>query len=113
MIQQFMKSVFRARIWVYMVIIVVIAFGMYCIVLKNRHDFFLRRAALHEMLSHQYFYVDGGEGIAASLKELEDHHLRLREKYKYAASHPWLAVEPDPPGAVSQFEEEYILPHFK
>ena len=26
-----------------------------------------------------------------------DYHALLRRKYEYAASHPWLAVDPDPP----------------
>jgi hypothetical protein len=30
-------------------------------------------------------------------QRLLEHHTRLKEKYSYAASHPWLPVSPDPP----------------
>jgi hypothetical protein len=33
----------------------------------------------------------------AALREQRDHHRRLKEKYEWAAAHPWERVGPDPP----------------
>ena len=35
--------------------------------------------------------------ISAYLKRLLKYHSSMRQKYQYAAAHPWLFVPPDPP----------------
>jgi hypothetical protein len=38
--------------------------------------------------------------FAEYLDVLTDYYANLEHKYRYAASHPWLGVEPDPPHPV-------------
>jgi hypothetical protein len=37
------------------------------------------------------------DGFLRHLDELSNHFGALEQKYRYAASHPWLDVRPDPP----------------
>jgi hypothetical protein len=39
------------------------------------------------------------KAFAEHLDVARDHFAELERKYRYAASHPWLAVEPDPPSS--------------
>ena len=74
--------------------------------LLRRHDQFLRRAEYHEASvsitlacgpGHYSATNELGEDVRSwSLTRIEWHH-RLGEKYRRAASSPWLPVEPDPP----------------
>jgi hypothetical protein len=75
--------------------------------LGRRRSEYLRRAAYHADQG-RYGGDVFGDGVVlrfdpktrkrdiTSLAKIE-HHARLAEKYQYAAAHPWLPVEADPP----------------
>jgi hypothetical protein len=74
--------------------------------LRRRHDRFLRLAKHHEASSritwvrgiHTYSATnDLGEDVMRWSSAKIEWHRRLGERYRRAASSPWLPVEPDPP----------------
>jgi hypothetical protein len=73
--------------------------------LQRRHDRFLRLAEHHEA-SSSITYACGnrpsrtnglGEDVRRWPNGRIEWHRRLGEKYRRAASRPWLPVDPDPP----------------
>jgi hypothetical protein len=64
--------------------------------LQRRHDRFLHLAKHHEM---QSFKLTDDTGLDARMwsDAKFEWHRRLGEKYRRAATSPWLPVEPDPP----------------
>jgi hypothetical protein len=62
-----------------------------------------RHAAIEEETRDMADWVDEevmtpeGAASARELRKMAEHFGRLRRRYEYAASHPWLSVPPDPP----------------
>ena len=73
--------------------------------LQRRHDRFLRLAEHHEASSSittacgkRPSRTNGlGEDVRGWPNARIEWHRRLGEKYRRAASSPWMSVEPDPP----------------
>jgi hypothetical protein len=49
-------------------------------------------------LEFSEFQISGRwDGAIPLIRKMIIYHTRLRQKYEHSASHPWMAVDPDPP----------------
>jgi hypothetical protein len=82
-----------------MIVVALIAVVSGSFRLKRRSEEFRQRAAKHEWLSKP----GGGSMMGppevwmGELEVFQRYHDGMRRKYEYAAWHPWLSIEPDPP----------------
>jgi hypothetical protein len=62
---------------------------------ERKPRYFNGKRFLHE----RFFEADGTlkEHFARLFERNREHYAALERKYRYAAAHPWLGVEPDPP----------------
>ena len=77
-----------------MVVVAIVALGLWVQVLRTRRSAFLRVAETHRRQA-ALLRIDT-HGIVPP--DWFDRKERLARKYSYAAAHPWLPVEPGPPG---------------
>lgn len=74
-----------------LIVIVLVALVVSAVVLTWRAVTYGRQAALHDQ------YMNSERSFVGDSEELRQWHKQMLRKYEYAASHPWLTVEPDPP----------------
>lgn len=88
-----------------MIAIAILAVALGDIGMRRRSADFRRRAQDHARAGQWGGGSIGGsdEGLARMMNEIKEftsYHDRMRRKYEYAALHPWVWVEPDPPPPV-------------
>jgi hypothetical protein len=90
------------------ILIVVLSLAMWIAVLLQRRSKFLRTAQeWREVAELAKDDLEGrGPGSALGVDPEESRTLyayydRLTRKYEYAAAHPWLSIDPDPPNPLA------------
>jgi hypothetical protein len=101
----------RIRFTLRCMMAIIVGFAM-CFAMAERHLRFTRLALTHESRRPKILVGDllrGSLGTDSSGRPIADWevelHRQMSRKYRYAASHPWLLVPPDPQDA--QFKEDY------
>jgi hypothetical protein len=56
-----------------------------------------RAVTFHSRAEEHARHLKSGRSFLYDTEELRQWHERMRSKYEFAASNPWLVVEPDPP----------------
>lgn len=85
----------RFRIWWAMLLVAVIAVACLPVVRMERVARFRRLQQFHQ---NQLFVVPRQLELPPALRrDRREWHFQMHKKYRYAADHPWLQVEPDPP----------------
>jgi hypothetical protein len=78
--------------------VLIAALCAYGVVLKRRSDWIRAKAKYHSREWFKGLHCGHYDYPLARLKRLENkYHFALMFKYRRAAEHPWLPVEPDPP----------------
>lgn len=92
---------FRLRTLIIAVAVVAVLLGGFA--LYRRSVGFAALAEAHDVMARNSWTRGSFMGPGGAIGHVEyptpltDHHTRLRDKYRRAASRPWLPVPPDPP----------------
>jgi hypothetical protein len=102
-----------------MILVAVVSLGLGAKALQRRSAYLQNLARVHEEQARFYRshadlwgrHQDGGcmelplgasgkddDAGAARCRRQAAYHAKLGEKYAYAASHPWIRIQPEPPG---------------
>ena len=90
---------FTIRSLIILVFLIAMAFGgtRWMMEMNSLAKWYRSRAVSYWVSEHLYSDPRYGPPIDLERDKLVRHIARLRQKYEYAADHPWLPVEPDPP----------------